>query len=578
MNESPFIYREGIHSMSAGIPPWLSHYEKEVPASLDYPDIPLHTYLENAYNRYPDHTAIYFMGKTMTYRELFHDTQLFSRVLQQLGVKKGDRVAIMLPNCPQAVIAYYAVLHIGAVAVLTNPMYKKRELEHQLADSGAKIIVCLDLVYNNVISVFPRTDLEHIVVTGIKDYLPFPKNVLYSLKLRKEGVKLHIPREPYVSYWDDLMKQPDLPELEQPHIDSKEDLALLQYTGGTTGLSKGVMLTHANLVANVEQARAWFHRSRRGAECILAVLPFFHVYGMTAVMNFAILLAAKMILIPKFDLATVLKTVSRLRPTMFPGAPPMYVALINHPDLKKYDIRSIKACISGAAPLPREVQERFEAITGGRLVEGYGLTEASPVTHANPIWGRRKNGSIGLPFPDTEAKVVDSETGEEVPRGEVGELIVRGPQVMRGYWNQPEETDSALRDGWLYTGDMATMDEDGYFYIVERKKDVIVASGFNVYPREVEEVLYEHEAVQECTVAGVPDEYRGETVKAYIVLKEKKDVSAEELEAFCRERLAAFKVPRKYEFRDELPKALTGKVLRRVLVEEEKKRMQETRD
>lgn len=560
--------------MSSNPWPWVAHYEKEVPESLDYANIPLHAFLENVNRQFPDSPAVHFLGKTMNFRELYDETQLFARVLQSVGVRKGDRVALMLPNCPQAIIAYYAALQTGAVVVQTNPMYTERELEHQMADSMATMMVCVDLVYEKVAAVFPKTELQHVIVTSVKDYLPFPKNVLYPLKLRQQGVKINIPQDPSVSHWAELMKR-DLPELKQADINPKEDLALLQYTGGTTGLAKGVMLTHYNLVANTEQLRALCHRSQKGKERLLAVLPFFHVYGMTAAMNLAILIAAQLILIPRFEPDAILKAINKLRPTLFPGAPTMYVALINHPELQKYDVGSIEACLSGAAPLPREVQEKFEEMTGGRLVEGYGLTEASPVTHANPIWGRRKNGSIGLPLPDTECRVVDAETGAQLPQGEIGELAVRGPQVMKGYWNLPEETANVLKDGWLLTGDMATMDDEGYFYIVDRKKDIILAGGFNIYPREVEEVLYEHEAVQECTVAGVPDAYRGETVKAYIVLKKGKKVSAEELEKFCRERLSAFKVPRLYEFRDELPKALAGKVLRRVLVEEEKKKAQQ---
>lgn len=555
--------------------PWVAHYEQEVPDSLNYSNEPLHTFLENANRQFPNSPALHFMGKTMTYHDLHRETELFSRVLQSLGVVKGDRVAIMLPNCPQAIIAYYATLKIGAVVVQTNPMYMERELEHQLVDSMATVMVCVDLVYEKVASVSAKTELKTTIVTSVKDYLPFPKNILYPLKLRQEGTKINVPQDPAVTHWSELMKR-DLPPLEEADINPKEDLALLQYTGGTTGLSKGVMLTHFNLVANTEQLRVWCHRVQPGQERLLAVLPFFHVYGMTAAMNLAIHIAANLILIPKFEPEAILKAINKMRPTLFPGAPTMYVGLLNHPELQKYDIGSIEACLSGAAPLPREVQEKFEKMTGGRLVEGYGLTEASPVTHANPIWGRRKNGSIGLPLPDTECRVVDSETGDTLPVGEIGELAVRGPQVMKGYWNRPEDTAEALNDGWLRTGDMATVDDEGYFYIVDRKKDIIVAGGFNIYPREVEEVLYEHEAVLECVVAGIPDAYRGETVKAYIVKKKGQSVSADDLETFCRERLSAFKVPRLYEFRTELPKALAGKVLRRVLIEEEKKRMQET--
>lgn len=547
---------------------WLKHYEEEVPKTLKYTSAPLHSLLDNACRQFPDAPALHFMGKQMTYRELGEETQTFARVLQNLGVKKGDRVAIMLPNCPQAVIAYYAALQIGAVVVQTNPMYVERELEHQLVDSMATMMICVDLVYDKVAAVFAKTKLKHIIVTSIKDYLPFPKNVLYPLQLRKEGTKINIPQAPHISHWARVMKEA-LPPLKEVPIDPEEDLALLQYTGGTTGLAKGVMLTHANLIANTEQLRAWSHRSQVGKERLLAVLPFFHVYGMTVGMNLCILLAGQLILIPRFEPETILKAIDKLHPTLFPGAPTMYVGLINHPELEKYDIQSIEACLSGASALPREVQEKFEQITGGRLVEGYGLTEASPVTHANPIWGQRKNGSIGLPLPDTDSRVIDLETGETLPPGEVGELAVSGPQVMKGYWNRPEETASELKDGWLRTGDMGTMDEDGYFYIVDRKKDMIVAGGFNIYPREVEEVLYEHEAVLECAVAGIPDAYRGETVKAYVVLREKRSATSEELEDFCRERLAAYKVPRAFEFRESLPKTLVGKVLRRALVEEE---------
>lgn len=548
--------------------PWRVHYEQEVPHSLDYADVPLHTFLDNAARQFPDSPALHFLGKTLTYQQLSHETTLFARVLQSLGVRKRERVALMLPNCPQAVIAYYAALRIGAIVVQTNPMYMERELAHQLTDSTATVIVCIDLVYEKVAQVLPKTKIKHVIITSVKDYLPFPKNVLYPLKLRQEGTKILIPHDPSISHWTELMKK-DLPEILETNIDPKEDLALLQYTGGTTGLAKGVMLTHYNLVANTEQIKVWCHRAQEGRERMLAVLPFFHVYGMTTAMNFSTRIAAEMILIPKFEPNQILKAINKMRPTLFPGAPTMYVALLDHPDLKKYDIESIEACMSGAAPLPREVQEKFETLTGGRLVEGYGLTEASPVTHVNPIWGNRKQGSIGVPLPDTDCRVINPETGDTMPPGEIGELAVRGPQVMKGYWNKPEETANVLRDGWLHTGDMATVDEKGYFYIIDRKKDVIVAGGFNIYPREVEEVLYEHEAVHECCVAGVPDKYRGETVKAYVVLKQGKIAEADELETFCRERLSAFKVPHRYEFRTELPKALTGKVLRRVLVEEE---------
>lgn len=356
-------------------------------------------------------------------------------------------------------------------------------------------------------------------------------------------------------------------------IDPIEEVALLQYTGGTTGFPKAAMLTHRNLIANTLMCAHWMYRCQKGEEAILGVLPFFHVYGMTTIMNLSVMQAYKMILLPKFDVETVLKTIEKQKPTLFPGAPTMYIALLNHPNLSKYDLSSIKVCISGSAPLPVEVQEKFEKITGGKLIEGYGLTEASPVTHSNFLWdGERIKGSIGVPWPDTDAKIISLETGQEANVNEIGELVVRGPQVMKGYWNQPFETDSVLRDDWLYTGDMGYMDEKGYFFIVDRKKDMIIASGYNIYPREVEEVLYEHPKVQEAVVVGVPHEYRGETVKAFIVLKEGEQCTEEELDEFMRNRLAAYKVPRIYEFRKELPKTAVGKILRRVLIEEENKK------
>src|SRR5690625_3467078 len=352
-------------------------------------------------------------------------------------------------------------------------------------------------------------------------------------------------------------------------VNPKEDLALLQYTGGTTGKPKGVMLTHYNLVANVEMCATWMYKLSDENEVVLGVLPFFHVYGMTTVMNLSVMNAYKMVLLPKFDPVQVLKTIEKEKPTLFPGAPTIYIGLLHHPDLKKYDLSSIEACISGSAALPIEVQDQFERLTGGRLVEGYGLTETSPVTHANFLWSKRINGSIGVPWPDTEAKVLNMETLEEVNVGEVGEIAIKGPQVMVGYWNNEAETAEVLKDDWLLTGDLGYMDEEGFFYIVDRKSDMIIAGGFNIYPREVEEVLYEHEAIKEVSVAGLPDEYRGETVKAYIVLKNNYTVTEEQLDQFCRKHLAAFKVPHIYEFKDELPKTAVGKILKRQLVEED---------
>lgn len=547
--------------------PWLAHYPPQIPAHLEYPDIPLTDLLKEAQESFPHHPAIRYLGKTISYQQLYLDVQRFAGVLKKMGVEKGDRVAIMLPNCPQAVICYYGILQIGAVVVQTNPLYTERELLHQLNDAGAEIMVCLDLVYRKVKSIREKSKLRDVIVTGIEDYLPFPKNYLFPIIQRFKGAALRVDDDEN-RYWrlKTLLKE-TRPFQTFESIEPEKDLALLQYTGGTTGVAKGVMLTHRNLVANVIQCRRWFYRADQGEERFLAVVPFFHVYGMTVGMNLSICLAGCLIVIPKFDIPLILKTIGKEKPTVFPGAPTMYIGLLNHELLTKYNISSIDACLSGSAALPLEVQEKFEEITGGRLVEGYGLTECSPVTHANLIWNKRKTGSIGLPWPDTDAKIISLEDGTSLLPGEIGELAIKGPQVMKGYWNQPLETEQVFQDGWLLTGDLGYMDEEGFFYIVDRKKDMIIAGGFNIYPREVEEVLFEHPDVLEAAVVGVPDPYRGETVKAFIVFKEGKKSSEEELDQFCRERLAAYKVPRQYEFRQELPKTMVGKVLRRSLKE-----------
>ncbi|MBA4601686.1 AMP-binding protein [Thermoactinomyces mirandus] len=551
---------------------WLRHYPPQVPATLTYPDVPITQFLIDAANDYPNREALVFLGKSMTYRQLMNDVYRFARALRRLGVGQGERVGIMLPNSPQAVIANFASLFVGAIVVQINPLYMRKELLHQLRDSGAETIVCLDQVWPRVQEVKPETDLKRIIVTRLSDYLLFPKNWLYSFKTRFEGQHASIRYDSQTYSFLSLIRNAPSDPME-PTCQSTEDVALLQYTGGTTGLAKGAMLTHRNLVANCCQAEAWLYKTRRDQHySFVGALPFFHVYGLTAVMNLAMRMAARIILVPKFDLDLVLRLIAKYKPSFFPGAPTMYVGLINHPKISRYDLSSIEACLSGSAPLPLEVQEQFEKISGGVLVEGYGMTETSPVTHSNLLWDRKKSGTIGIPWPDTDARIVDMNTGEILPPGKQGELQVKGPQVMKGYWRRPQETEKVLKDGWLSTGDIARMDEDGYFYIMDRKKDVIIAGGFNIYPREVEDILYEHEAVQEAAVIGIKDDYRGETVKAYVVLKKGKYVTAGELDRFCRGRLAKYKVPRVYEFCNELPKSSVGKVLRRVLSEEEKKK------
>jgi long-chain acyl-CoA synthetase len=563
--------------------PWLSHYEDGVSAEVEIPDYPVTQNLINAAEEYPDRPALIFgnvveplgnmlMDTTMSYRELLDLTYRFAAALQAFGVEKGDRVAVHLPNCPQFVIAYYATLMIGGIVVPCNPQYVGREIEHQLSDSGAETIVTLSLTYPTVKGIRDQTPLKQVIVANIKEYFPGLLKFLFTLtKEKKEGHYQDISGDAN-TYWfqDVLSSAPERPA--EVDIDV-EDTAVLMYTGGTTGIPKAAQLTQRNIQANAVQIHAWLPRMRRGEESVLTSLPLFHCYGMTTCMNLAILAASSMILIPNPRVMPhILKSINAHHPTLYPGVPAMYVAINNYPAIGAFDVSSIRACISGAAPLPVEVQQKFQQLTGARLVEGYGLSEATPVTHANPIFGENRIGTIGLPFPGTDAKIVDAETGEwDLAPGEVGELVVRGPQVMKGYWRMPTETANTLRDGWLHTGDLSRIDEDGYFQIVDRKKDMILgAGGYNIYPREVEEVLYENSKVKECAVVGVPISVeKGERVKAFVVLKEGETASEEEILAFCRENLAVYKVPRFVEFRDELPKTMVGKILRRVLLDEE---------
>lgn len=548
--------------------PWFRYYPLDVPLKLDYPKTNVADMLLRSATEYPNHEALDFMGRTMTYAELLGQSRRAANAFRALGLAKGDRVAIMLPNCPQTVVAYYGALMAGLTVVMTNPLYTERELHIQLADSGARAIVVLDLLMPRVAGARQDTALSHVVVTTLSDALPFPQSWLYPVKRRREypGLKVDYGG-PGVQRWSNwLRRSKETPVMEE--ADDGQSLAMLQYTGGTTGTPKGVMLTHANLIANTLQTSAWCVGLAQGKERYLAALPMFHVFGLTVLMNQSVYRAGSLVLVPRFNLKMVIETIRRRRPTVFPGAPTMYIAILNDRHLNATDLASVRVCVSGAASLPREVQEKFETLSGGKLIEGYGLTEASPVTHCNPLRGLRKNGTIGIPLPDTDARIVGPDGLEPLPVGELGELAIKGPQVMAGYWGKPEDTAKVLQDGWLRTGDLGTMDEDGYFTIMDRAKDVIIAGGFNVYPREVEEVLFEHPAVKEAVVLGVPDAYRGETVKAYIVLKDGWQTSPMQLDRWCRDRLAAYKVPRSYEFRPELPMSIVGKVLRRKLKED----------
>ncbi|HLR60174.1 MAG TPA: long-chain-fatty-acid--CoA ligase [Pseudogracilibacillus sp.] len=548
------------------VKPWLKNYPDEIPTHINYDEKPLHNFLIESGLKHAKKKALHFLGKELTFEEVLIEAKKTAHFLQQKGLKKGDRVASMLPNCPQAVITYYGTLMAGGIVIQVNPLYTERELEHQLQDSGAKFIVCLDILVPRVNKVRGNTDLEHIIVSAIKDYLPFPKNLVYPfIQKRQHKMSVNVVETETTHLWNKMIANTTA-NYQKIEIDPHVDVALIQYTGGTTGHPKGVMLTHFNLVANVNMTTSWMYKLEEDKESILGVLPFFHVYGMTTVMNLSIMFGAKMILMPQFNATEILKTIEKLKPTLFPGAPTIYIGLLNHPDINKYDLSSIKACISGSAPLPLDVQEKFEKITGGRLVEGYGLTESSPVTHANLVWDKRVNGSIGLPWPDTDAKIVDAITHTEVPIGGSGELVVKGPQVMKGYWKDKEETEKVLKNGWLFTGDIGYMTEDGFFYVIDRQGDMIIAGGYNIYPREVEEVLFEHESIQEAAVVGVSDSYRGETVMAVVVLKEGHEVTEKELNKFTRKSLASYKIPRIYQFVDELPKTTVGKVLKKEII------------
>jgi len=549
--------------------PWLDNYPPGVPEHVELPKASLAGLLEDAARDFPHAPALHFEGRTISYAQLHQQARRFSGVLAGLGVGRGTKVGLILPNCPQAVVALFGALRLGATVVQNNPLYTERELGHQLADAGVEVLVCLDLTYDRVKALRSRTSIREVIVTSVLDELSGLKRRLAPYTKKGKAASASIGKDEPVRRWREaLASAPAAPELVE--VDADHDLALLQYTGGTTGVSKGVMLSHANLRANVEQVRAWFPDADPGREVMMAVLPFFHVYGLTVCLLLGLRLGAALVLLPRFDLDGVLAAVDKYRPTLFPGVPTMYVAINNAVEKGGHDLSSIKACLSGAAALPLEVAERFERFSGGRLVEGYGLSETSPVAIANPIYGKRKAGTIGMPIPDTLARVADPDDPSlTMPAGEKGELALAGPQVMQAYWNRPDETAQVLRDGWLLTGDMAVMDEEGYFSIVDRKKELIIAGGYNIYPREVEEVLYEHPKILEVCVAGVPDSYRGEIVKAFVVLRPGEEASTDEIREFAKARLAAYKVPRAVEFRDELPKTLIGKVLRRALIEEE---------
>jgi long-chain acyl-CoA synthetase len=553
--------------MQAKNKPWFSSWSEDVPKNLEYPKVPLHAILEKTVKEHADRTAIAYFEREITYRELDLLSDQFAVALATLGVKKDDRVAIFLPNIPQFVIAYYGVLKVGAVLTAISPLHKEREIEYQLNDSEAETVVALDSLYPIVEKVWQKTKLKNAVVTSAEDYAS--KTAISPSR---------VGQKPSVYSFQELLKEKGSKPL-KVNINPRDDLAALQYTGGTTGTAKGAMLTHLNLVSNALAFAAWI-KGATAEETFLTALPLFHIYGMTTSMNVPICLAAKMVLLPRFDPQMALESIQRHSVTVFCGVPTMYSVLLANPDLSNFDLTSIRVCISGASPLPPQVQKKFMQITGGFLAEGYGLTEASPVTHCNPVDKTMRTvrlGSIGLPMPDTDAKIVDVETGEKtLEAGETGELVVKGPQVMRGYWKRQAETALVLRDGWLLTGDIARMDQDGYFYITDRKKDLIKYKDYSVYPREVEDVIYEHPAVKLCAVVGKPSPVVGEVPKAFIVLKDGARATEAEIMAFVKEKVAPYKAVREVEFRQELPISAAGKVLRRVLQEEERSKPTES--
>jgi long-chain acyl-CoA synthetase len=549
--------------------PWLASYPAGIPQQIDIPDQAIPDLLTQAARDFPGVAAIRFYGQSISYAELDRLANRCALAFQSHGIVAGERVVLVLPNVPQAVICYYGALRAGATVVLTNPIFEAGALVRQIEDSQANFIVALSMFHPLIAQVRARVVLKQVIYTNLKEYLPASQRQLFTL-LRQEREGHRVPdQEAQRSLWLArlLESMPDADLLPGPDATA---LAALLYTGGTTGDPRGVMHSHRSLVANALQTSAWL-AAERGRERLLCAIPFSHAYGMTACMNVSVAIAATMILLPTFEIQNVLHAIRRERPTLFPGVPPMYAAIANAPNARRYGLSSLRACISGAAPLPIEVQEGFERVTRARLVEGYGLTEAGPVTHANPLSGGGRTGFIGLPLPATEAKIVDLETGADLPPGSIGELLVRGPQLMLGYWNRPEETADVLRsDGWLHTGDLARMEPDGFFQVIERKKEMIVAGPYNIYPRDVEEALYEHPKVLEAAVAGIPkDGYTD--IKAFVVLRDGERADPDEILAFLRERLSAYKIPGAVEFLDSLPRSFIGKVLRRVLIERERR-------
>ncbi|MBN2161042.1 MAG: long-chain fatty acid--CoA ligase [Spirochaetes bacterium] len=542
--------------------PWYKSYPAGVSPAVDYKELKVSDALARSAAEFSDKTALIFLGARMSFKKLDELTNRFARALIDMGVKKGDRVAMLMPNMPQIVIASHAAWRIGAVVVMNNPLYTDVELEHQLVDSGASVLVTLDLLAPRMIALKPKTSVQTIIVTHIRDYLAFPKKQLLPI-LAKDKHRTILP-QPGVHEWVGLLGG-YLPTDPGISVDF-DDMACLQYTGGTTGVSKGAVHTHRNLSSNIQQLSAALHMLERGKLTVLGTIPFFHVFGLTCAMNYALWQGWTNVLLPRPDPLAMLQAIDTYKVNVFAAVPTLYIGMLNHPHIGKYDLSSLIACSSGAGPLPMEVLQQFTSRTGKELLEGYGLTESTAVVSINPFGGVTKPGTIGIPLPGVEVKVVDVDTGNtDMPIGEIGEIVVRGPNVMKGYYNRPEETAGAIRDGWLYTGDIGSMDGEGYLTIIDRKKDMIIAGGYNIYPRDIDEVLFEHPKILEACAIGVPDAYRGETVKAFVVVRPGETLMAGEVIEYCKTRLAAYKVPKIIEFIDTLPKSLVGKILRKEL-------------
>jgi long-chain acyl-CoA synthetase len=546
---------------------WLKHYDKEVPTTIDYPHIPLYQLLEDSASKFPEGACTRFFGKQLTYREINELSDRFAAGLRELGVQKGDRVALLLPNSPQFVITYYGLLKAGAVIVPLNPTYTARELAFHFSDSNTETAITIPLFLNKVAELGGQTPLKRIIYSRLADFMPFPLSLIMGFREGRQikGVGKLPDGLTLVNMKDMLEGAP--PADFRPESVDVDETAVLIYSGGTTGIAKGIMLSHFALVANTHQVAAWGSIDEQ--DRLLAVLPFFHGFGMSVLMNAPILVGGEMTILPRFSPKDVAKAIEKYKPTFFIGVPTMFVALSNLPDIGRYDFSSLKGIFVGAAPLTQAIKDDFEAKTGGRMIEGYGLTEAVTAIMANPYRGMHKLASIGIPFSDVEAKIVSIDDGRDLPPGELGEIVLKSPTLMIGYYNLPEETAEAVQEGWLYTGDIGYMDEDGYFYITDRKKELIIVGGFNVFPREIDELIYQHPKVKEGICVGLPDPYKGERIKCYIILKEGEMATEEEFIDYFKENLIDYKVPSDIEFRTELPKSAIGKILRRALKEEE---------